>query len=82
MKTLPLIALTCAAILLGGCESEPHRRVEWYLAHPDEAKAKAKACSEVAEAEAAVDGNCARAREAVGRDRPAGPQKLRSVVTR
>lgn len=61
-----------AAVLLGGCDSEPARTVEWYQAHPAELEAKAKECSRKAALEADASGNCARAMQAGLIDRPSG----------
>ncbi|MBS7545518.1 EexN family lipoprotein [Ancylobacter oerskovii] len=66
MKQALIIGLLTATALLGGCGSEPERSYEWYVEHQAEAKAKAVACSEMSEAKAALDGNCARARKAYG----------------
>lgn len=60
--------LACSSVIVG-CSNEPERSYEWYMAHYDEAKAKAIACSEMAEAQASIDRNCARARRAYGTPR-------------
>lgn len=66
MDARTLLTLSLAAALLGGCAREPERSYEWYMEHRDAAMAKAKECSEMALAEAAADGNCARAQKAIG----------------
>ncbi|MCC3256339.1 EexN family lipoprotein [Xanthomonas campestris] len=69
MKLLILFVVVACSSILSGCNNEPERSYEWYLAHSEEAKAKAIACSEIAEAQASLDGNCARARRAYGTPR-------------
>lgn len=61
-----------AAALLGGCDSEPARSVEWYQAHPAEMRAKVKDCSSSPELAAKASGNCSRAMQAGLIDRPSG----------
>jgi hypothetical protein len=74
------MTLTLAAGILAGCTSEPERSVEYYQEHRDEAEAKAKVCSEQADAITAADGNCNRARKALFVVQDTGPQKWHSVV--
>ncbi|WP_419746424.1 EexN family lipoprotein [Xanthomonas phaseoli] len=77
MKKVITIVLLAA---LGGCSQEPERSFEYYSQHRDEAEIKAKACSEMPEAQSAADGNCTRARKAIFVARPSEPQKWHSVV--
>ncbi|MEB1764603.1 EexN family lipoprotein [Xanthomonas campestris pv. campestris] len=61
-----------AVALLGGCDSEPARSVEWYREHPAELKAKVIECSQQAALKSDAEGNCARARQAGLMDTPSG----------
>jgi len=65
-----ILLAVVAVALLGGCDSEPARSVEWYLANPAERKAKVEECSSKAELQADASGNCARARQAGLMDKP------------
>lgn len=70
MKPIVMIGLLTAAALLGGCNQEQAVTYEDYLKDANAARAKAKACSEMPAARAAIDVNCKAAQKAVGTRRP------------
>lgn len=74
MKAAILATAVLAAAFLSGCTSEPERSFDWYLENRDAATEKATQCSEMPVSQSEADGNCARARKAVGTRRPAAIQ--------